>query len=67
MANSLNNKIVSRGFGDTIAKMTRKTGVASAVKGISKAVGIEDCGCDERQEALNDPKLLVNKLFYKKQ
>lgn len=41
-----------RGLGDTVANFTRATGIAAAVDGISYLTGI-DCGCDERQEALN--------------
>lgn len=43
-----------KGFGDTIAA------VASAI-GIEKTEG---CGCKERQDSLNNPDLLINKLFY---
>jgi hypothetical protein len=39
----------SRGLGDTIAKITHATGIARVVK----AVVAEDCGCAERQGALN--------------
>jgi len=39
----------SKGLGDTIAKITKATGIAKAVKFIAG----EDCGCDERQVALN--------------
>lgn len=39
----------SKGLGDTIAKITKATGIDKAVKAI---VG-EDCGCDERKETLN--------------
>ena len=55
----------SKGFGDTIDKFTTNTGIKKAVKVISDAVGIEDCGCDGRKESLNNPKLLINKTFYK--
>jgi hypothetical protein len=43
-----------KGLGDTIAA------VASAI-GIEKT---ENCGCQERQDSLNNPDLLINKLFY---
>ena len=43
----------SRGLGDTIDKFTTKTGIKKAVKAISEAVGIEDCGCSGRKENLN--------------
>ena len=39
----------SKGLGDTIAKITKATGIEKVVK----AVAGEDCGCDERKEALN--------------
>lgn len=39
----------SKGLGDTIAKITKATGIDKAVKFIAG----EDCGCDERQVALN--------------
>lgn len=42
-----------RGFGDTIARFTKATGIEKAVKKVAKAVGVEDCGCSKRQEALN--------------
>lgn len=54
----------SRGLGDTIEKITAATGIKKVVKTISKSAGV-DCGCDGRKEALNSPKLLVNKVFYK--
>tara|TARA_R110001606_G_scaffold387510_1_gene552216 strand:- start:6 stop:161 length:156 start_codon:yes stop_codon:yes gene_type:complete len=38
----------SKGLGDTIAKITKTTGLATLVKVI-----IPNCGCDERQEWLN--------------
>ena len=31
---------------------------------LSKILGYKDCGCSKRQEALNNPELLVNKVFY---
>jgi len=39
----------SKGLGDTIAKVTKATGIDKAVKFIAG----EDCGCDERKEKLN--------------
>tara|TARA_R110001632_G_scaffold155108_2_gene273252 strand:+ start:1475 stop:2032 length:558 start_codon:yes stop_codon:yes gene_type:complete len=39
----------SEGVGDTVAKITKATGVDKLVKFIAG----EDCGCDERQETLN--------------
>ena len=39
-----------KGLGDTIAKITRVTGIEKVVKFIAG----EDCGCDERQERFNE-------------
>ena len=39
----------SEGLGDTIAKITKATGIDKAVKFIAG----EDCGCDKRKETLN--------------
>jgi len=54
----------SQGLGDTIEKVTAATGIKKAVEFATKASG-KDCGCKARKEKLNDPKLLVNKVFYK--
>jgi len=43
----------SRGLGDTIEKFTKKTGIKKVVKVVTKKVGIEDCGCDNRRDSLN--------------
>ena len=39
----------SKGLGDTIAKITKATGIKAVVKFIAG----DDGGCDERQEYLN--------------
>jgi len=39
----------SEGVGDTIAKITKATGIEKAVKFLAG----EDCGCDKRKEVLN--------------
>lgn len=39
----------SKGLGDTIAKVTKATGIEAVVKKVSG----EDCGCKKRQEKLN--------------
>jgi hypothetical protein len=54
----------SKGLGDTIEKITSVTGVKRLVEKASKATG-KECGCKKRQENLNNPNLLVNKVFYK--
>ena len=43
----------SQGIGDTIAKITRATGVKAAVDAVSEATG-RGCGCQERQNKLNE-------------
>jgi hypothetical protein len=47
-----NHEEGSTGLGDTVEKITRKTGVKKAVKKIFDKLG-SDCGCDERQKKLN--------------
>ena len=42
-----------RGLGDTIASITRRTGIDKVAKFVAKTMGEEDCGCEERQERLN--------------
>ncbi len=43
-------EIKSTGLGDTVEKVFRKTGIDK----VAKAVLGEDCGCESRQELLND-------------
>jgi glycerol dehydrogenase-like iron-containing ADH family enzyme len=52
MNNVLNKP--SKGLGDTIAKITNATGIDKVVKTVTNSLGIEDCGCKARQEALNE-------------
>lgn len=54
-----------KGLGDAIEKVTTVTGIKKIVDTVSKAVG-KDCGCNKRKEALNNPNLLVNKMFNRK-
>lgn len=42
----------SRGLGDTIEKITTRTGIKAVVDKISKATG-KDCGCSKRRDKLN--------------
>lgn len=44
----------SKGLGDTIAKITHKTGLAWFAEKAAKAIGMESCGCAERQQLLNE-------------
>lgn len=43
----------SRGFGDTVVKVTRLTGIKSIVDKVSEVLEV-DCGCAKRQELLNN-------------
>ena len=54
----------SQGLGDTIEKITTATGIKQVVETVARATG-KDCGCGARKTALNNPKLLINKTFYK--
>jgi hypothetical protein len=44
-----NHEAKSEGVGDTVAKITKATGIEKAVKFLAG----EDCGCEERKEVLN--------------
>ena len=46
------DKMKSRGFGDTVTKFTKATGIKSAVDKVSQMTG-KPCGCDERRDTLN--------------
>lgn len=54
----------SRGLGDDIAKIAKLIKADVTAEQLSKILGYKDCGCSKRQEALNNPELLVNKVFY---
>jgi len=47
----LNQK--SRGLGDTIEKFTTATGIKNVVTKVTKAAGVNDCGCGQRRDTLN--------------
>lgn len=42
-----------KGFGDTLARIFTVTGVKAVVEAVAEATGT-DCGCSQRQEALNE-------------
>jgi hypothetical protein len=44
----------SKGFGDTIAKVTNALGIDKLAEEVAKSMGKEDCGCNKRREKLND-------------
>jgi len=43
----------STGLGDTIEKITKKTGIKKVIKVVTQAAGIDNCGCEDRKESLN--------------
>ena len=43
----------SRGLGDSIERATKATGIKHLVGATAKAVGIRDCGCNNRRDTLN--------------
>ena len=51
--NDFDPKEKSKGFGDTIAKITHATGLDILADTIAKAAGAEDCGCNKRRKILN--------------
>ena len=42
----------SKGFGDTVEKFTKATGIKQMVQIVAKATG-KDCGCSKRKDSLN--------------
>jgi len=56
----------THGFGSDLAKAAKFVRADIAADRIAKALGYDDCGCSDRAEALSNPDLLVNKIFYKK-
>ena len=42
----------SRGFGDTVEKFTKATGIKQMVQIVAKATG-KDCGCSKRKDSFN--------------
>ena len=44
----------SKGLGDTIDKITTKTGVKKIIRVVTNVVGIGGCGCEERKDKLNE-------------
>ena len=49
--NYMENK-KSKGLGDTVAKITKATGIKKVVDTVAKVTG-KDCGCGKRQDTLN--------------
>lgn len=51
-----------KGLGDTVEFLLQKTGIAYAVKMAASSVGVTDCGCEKRKEALNESS--ISKMLY---
>lgn len=47
-----NHENASSGLGDTVEKITKKTGIKKAVDTVFQKLE-KDCGCDQRKETLN--------------
>ena len=47
-----NVNVMDKGLGDTIARVTKVTGIKKVVDTISKITNI-DCGCPNRQDMIN--------------
>ena len=43
----------SQGLGDSIEKITTKTGLKSFIDMAKDAIGVKDCGCSKRKKYLN--------------
>lgn len=58
----------SKGFGDTVEKITKATGIKKVVDTVADALDV-DCGCDKRKKKLNElfpylmPELLTEDEF----
>tara|TARA_R110002167_G_scaffold102276_4_gene265521 strand:+ start:2013 stop:2192 length:180 start_codon:yes stop_codon:yes gene_type:complete len=46
------SNLKSQGFGDTVEKFTRATGIKKVVDTVAKVTG-GDCGCNKRKDTLN--------------
>jgi hypothetical protein len=44
----------SQGLGDTVAKVTNFFGIDKVVDAVTKIAGMEECGCNERRQILNE-------------
>ena len=53
----------SKGLGDTVAKITKATGIKKVVDTVSKVTS-KDCGCNKRKNNLN--RLFPYNNFYNK-
>lgn len=44
----------SEGLGDFIAKLTHDLGIMKVADKVAESLGMEDCGCERRKDALNE-------------
>lgn len=54
-------------LGDKIEQFTEKTGIKSVVESVTKAMGIDDCGCNTRKEKINNFHESIRAMFIHKQ
>lgn len=55
------------GFGSFLQQTAKLIKADAIADKVAKAIGHEDCGCSNRAAYLNNPNLLINKIFFKKQ
>lgn len=53
-----------KGLGSAIEKITEATGIKKVVEAGAAALN-KDCGCKKRRDFLDNPNLMVNKVFFK--
>jgi hypothetical protein len=53
-----------KGLGSAIEKVTKATGIKKVVEAGAAALN-KDCGCKKRRDFLDNPNLMVNKVFFK--
>ncbi len=53
IAKGVNQRVPSKGLGDTIEKITKATGIKAVVDKVSEITGV-DCGCSARKDTLNE-------------
>jgi hypothetical protein len=53
-----------KGLGSAIEKVTEATGIKKVVEAGAAALN-KDCGCKKRRDFLDNPNLMVNKVFFK--
>jgi len=54
----------AKGLGDTVENVLKAIYIDKIADAISNGLGVDDCGCSKRKDALNNPNLFINKKFY---